>query len=103
MSFSFAIRAVSIAACLPLAKAKMEEVVAAQPAHAFDAALILETAERYLALASEPNEGAELLLQMHGSVWFSGDDVLGGLSGGVSISYVQAPNTVADSDGDDGA
>ena len=103
MSFSFAIRAASLAAALPLAKAEMEKVVAAQPAHAFDATLILDTAERYLALASEPNEGAELVLNVHGSVWFSGDDVLGGLSGGVSISYVQAPKTVADSDGDDGA
>lgn len=107
MSFSFAVRGASIAAILPLAKAEMEKVVAAQPVHKFDATEVLETAQRYLRMASEPNEGSDIVLNVSGSVWFSDGNVLGGLSVGVGIAYgpalAKAAGTVADSDGDDGA
>lgn len=111
MSFSFAVRGASIAAVLPLAKAEIEKVIAQQPLHSYDAPSVIELAERYLALASEPNEGSEITLNLHGSVWFFGDGVLGGLSGGVNISYGPAlakvadavADTLGDSDGDDGA
>jgi len=59
MSYSFNARGATVALALAAVAQKMNEVVAAQPAHAADRQLVLDTAERAAAVLAPLKEGEE--------------------------------------------
>lgn len=75
MSFSFSVRGATIAAVVAAATAKMDEVVAQQPAHTADRDAVVSAADDYAEMMGEPDEGEEIMLTIHGSlsgVWDGG-------------------------------
>lgn len=66
MSYSFGLRAASVAALMAAATAKMGEVVATQPAHAADKEVALTTLQLHAEAVGEPPEGKELSVSMNG-------------------------------------
>lgn len=68
MSYSFSLRAASVAALLAAAVEKMGETVKQQPVHAVDCDAALKNLEAHAKLVGEPADGEELAASMHGSV-----------------------------------
>jgi hypothetical protein len=67
MSYSFAIRAATLAAASQAITAKLDDVVAAQPVHARDRGLALETAMNMLGQCAAPEENEEWSISVAGS------------------------------------
>lgn len=105
MSFSFNVKAASKAELIEGAEEQLRTVVAAQPAHAHDQDAVAAMVAQYVALADEPAEGAQLNMNVAGSIWFGHEGALGGVTASFQLSYIAAPkpSTIGDSDGDDGA
>lgn len=89
MSYSFNVRAGSKDDAREMVKAKLGEVVEAQPVHAHDRATAEGTVDAMLGLIGDAPEGQEFSVSVHGSCW-ERDGVLGGVSVGVDVSH-QAP------------
>jgi hypothetical protein len=75
MSFSFNVRAATMAAALVMVDEKVDEVVANQPVHAVDADAIKATARAYADLVEE-KEGHDVSINVNGYVSWEG--TLGG-------------------------
>jgi len=66
MSYSFSLRAASVAALIAQAESKLEDVVTTQPAHKSDKAAALGTLRLHAAAVGEPPDGKELAGSMSG-------------------------------------
>lgn len=93
MSFSFNVRAGSIAAAQAGVTAELAKVVEAQPIHSHDAGEAGLAVGQYLALVDEPTNGQELSVAVHGSIG-KHEGMIASVSFGVNINFV--PKSDAD-------
>lgn len=78
MSYSFSLRAASVALLCAAAASKFDdEVIATQPVHKADRDAALANLKTHADLVGEPPEGQELSASMHGSVWAELDEGTG--------------------------
>lgn len=98
MAFNFNVRAESIDEVHGLATARLATALVEQPELAPQSAALSAVLAAYLALASEPAPGRAIIVAVHGSVWFEADNVLGGIGGGINISYGHVENEAAETD-----
>lgn len=105
MSFSFNVKAATLKEAYAKTEAELDKVVDAQPAHEHDCRSVAAMVRQYLEIADEPSEGAQLNMNVAGSIWFGHEGKLGGVTASFQLSYIAAPkpSTIGDSDGDDGA
>lgn len=105
MSFSFSVKAAKKAELIDAVDEQLRNVVAAQPVHAKDQDALAAMVAQYVALADEPAEGAQLNVNVAGSIWFGHEGKLGGVTASFQLSYIVAPKPgkVPGTDGDDGA
>lgn len=94
MSYSFSVRGPTKAEVIEKAKAKLDEVVASQPAHVADRAQALAAVEAFLEIVPAA-EGKEFSVSVNGSVGWTGEigsaeHVITGAGVGVSVSLVPA-------------
>jgi len=68
MSFSFGVKGASKALALAAVAAKLDEVVASQPAHEADRAQITATVETYVGMLPEADAGQEVTVNVNGTV-----------------------------------
>lgn len=73
MSYSFNVKAATKAEVLEQAKAKMAEVVQAQPIHARDQEQAIATSETMLGLIADPADGEEVSVYVSGTLGWRGD------------------------------
>ena len=89
MSYSFSIRAASLAAAALTISDKLNEVVETQPVHAVDRDQAEAAAAAFVSLVGEPPEGKELAVTVSG--WVSkSEDNLTGAAVSVSASHIDA-------------
>ncbi len=105
MSFSFNVKAASRKEAYGMVEAELHKVCDLQPVHEKDAPSIAAMVREYLEIADEPAEGAQINMNVAGSIWFGHEGKLGGVTASFQLSYIAAPkpSTIGDSDGDDGA
>ena len=105
MSFSFNVKGASKVALIDAAEAQLRDILIAQPVHEKDHDAVHAMICQYLALADEPADGAQINVNVAGSIWFGHEGKLGGVTASFQLSYIAAPkpSTIGDSDGDDGA
>lgn len=72
MSFSFSLRARTVAAALAIAAAEMDKVVQSQPTHTADRDTVLATVKGQLGHVEKAAEGQHVLLSVSGSVSWRG-------------------------------
>lgn len=90
MSYSFNVRAATLAAAVVAVAAELDKVVAAQPIHAADHSAALETAKAFIGLCAEPGDGQEVSVSVNGYVsrYDRDDDAFSGASVGVTVGLV---------------
>lgn len=83
MAFNITIRAASKA----LADSTASSALAATGEDPAVIAASMATLSTYLGLADEPAEGRVIIINLFGSSWLDDESTLGGIGGGVHISY----------------
>lgn len=91
MSYSFSVRARTVAAAIALAAEKLEQAAEIQPPHARGKEAALANAEALGALLGPQPEGQEVALTMSGHLAWVVDGELTDASLGASISYMPSP------------
>lgn len=86
MSYSFGVTASSKEEARKKVAAEMDKVVAGQPIHAKDRAGACAAVDAFID-ALKHDTSKDITLSVSGSVYYSGEDVLGG---NLSVSYGQA-------------
>lgn len=74
MSYSFNVRAGTLAAALTLAALKFDEIVSTQPVHAKDKDLALANADALGKVLGPQPENVDITISMNGSLSWTGDD-----------------------------
>lgn len=89
MSYSFSLRAGTIAALAAAAASQLDAVCETQPVHRVDREAALKNLQAHAELVGEPGEGQELVVSMHGSISVSyptaGDPVVSNAGSGCSV------------------
>lgn len=95
MSFSFTLRARTVAAALALAAVEMDRVVQTQPAHAADRNTVLDAVERQVGLFGTVAADKHVVLNVNGSLSTTGvpgadDFTILSANVGVNVSLIAA-------------
>lgn len=89
MSYSFMVKAATVAALMSAAAVKFDEVVAAQPVHEADRKQAQDAVEAFVTALGDAPEGKQLQVNVSGST-YSVDGALAGVGFSVNGSFVAA-------------
>ena len=86
MSYSFSVRAATLAAASLAIASQLDDVTERQPIHERDRAATDTAVANFLALAREPGEGHEIAVSVAGSCYGAEGEPFDGITVSISIS-----------------